>query len=259
VAPAPPAAAVEGVSVVYGSARHRFEAVKAVTLSVPAARTVGLVGESGSGKTTLGLAIARLLPTAGGEIQVGGRDLSRLRSRELRAARADIGFVFQDPVASLNPRRRVGASIAQPLRVHAKLPAAEEAARVAELLTAVQLNPGFAARYPHELSGGERQRVAIARALALKPTLVIADEPTSALDVSVQARILDLLLRLQDEYGFGCLFISHNLAVVNRIAQFVVVMKAGEVVEQGPTAAILSDPEQPYTRELLAAQPRLLH
>ena len=249
------AAAVHQVTITYGGGRKKITAVDAVSLEIPAGETLGLVGESGSGKTTLGLAIARLVPTAAGVIEIGGRDLIALSAGQLRAARADIGIVFQDPVASLNPRARVGAAIAMPLRVHRHLTTADRAKRVAALLRAVQLPEAYADRFPHELSGGERQRVAIARALALDPKLVIADEPTSALDVSVQATILKLLADLQEQLGFGCLFISHDLAVVRHISHHVAVLRQGHLVEYGPTDRIMSRPGDPYTAALLAAVP----
>jgi peptide/nickel transport system ATP-binding protein len=175
--------------------------------------------------------------------------------RRLRDLRADIGIVFQDPASSLNPRRTVADSIAEPLVVHRSFSEAQRSERVGELLDAVQLGPEFRARYPYEMSGGQRQRVAIARALALNPALLIADEPTSALDVSVQARILDLLESLQERFGFGCLFISHDLAVVGRLADRVAVMHQGRIVEEGPPSSVLLAPSDPYTQRLLAAAP----
>jgi peptide/nickel transport system ATP-binding protein len=216
---------------------------------------VGLVGESGSGKTTLGKVIARLVPATSGSITVAGRDLSALRSRDLRAARAEIGFVFQNPSDSLNPRARVGAIVAEPLKLHTTLRNAERQQRVIELLDRVDLPADTASRFPHQLSGGQRQRVAIARALVLGPRLVIADEPTSALDVAVQAGVLKLIAELQRELGFGCLFISHDLAVVRQVSQQVTVMCEGRVVESGPTEQVLSEPRHEYTRTLLASVP----
>jgi peptide/nickel transport system ATP-binding protein len=251
----PPAADVREVTITYGSGRHPFVAVDDVSLTIPAGQTVGLVGESGSGKTTLGKAIARLVDTAAGAITVGGSDLAALRGRELRRARADIGFVFQNPGDSLNPRARVGAIIAEPLQIHADLAAADRRLRAAELLARVKLPADAIDRYPHQLSGGQRQRVSIARALVLRPRLVIADEPTSALDVAVQATILELIAELQRELGFGCLFISHDLAVVRQVAAQVVVLRAGRVVESGPADEVLSRPRDPYTQRLLASVP----
>jgi peptide/nickel transport system ATP-binding protein len=253
--PGEPAAELRDVTVAYGSGRHRLVAVNGVSLSIPAGETVGLVGESGSGKTTLGKAIARLVPAASGSITVAGRDLGALGSRELRAVQAEIGFVFQNPTDSLNPRARVGAIVAEPLRVHTALRRAERQQRVAELLGRVDLPADTASRFPHELSGGQRQRVAIARALVLGPRLVIADEPTSSLDVLVQATILELIAQLQRELGFGCLFISHDLAVVRQVSRQVIVMREGGVLESGPTDQVLSQPRHQYTRTLLASIP----
>jgi len=252
---AEPAADVRGVTITYGSGRHPFVAVEGVSLTVPAGQTIGLVGESGSGKTTLGKAIARLVDTAAGTITVGGSNLAALHGAALRRARADIGFVFQNPGDSLNPRARVGAIIAEPMQIHRDVGAAERRARAAELLARVKLPADAIDRYPHQLSGGQRQRVSIARALVLTPRLVIADEPTSALDVAVQATILELLAELQRELGFGCLFISHDLAVVRQVAADVVVLRAGHVVESGPADEVLSRPRDPYTQRLLASVP----
>jgi peptide/nickel transport system ATP-binding protein len=248
-------AELRGVTIAYGSGRHRVVAAEEVDLSVPVGETVGLVGESGSGKTTIGKAIARLIPAASGSITVAGRDLAALRGRRLRAAQGEIGFVFQNPGDSLNPRARIGDIVAEPLRVHAGLGRAERDKRVAELLGRVDLPADAVSRFPHELSGGQRQRVAIARALVLQPKLVIADEPTSSLDVLVQATILTLFGQLQKEFGFGCLFISHDLAVVRQVSQTVTVMSGGRVVESGPTDQVLSRPRHEYTRTLLASIP----
>ena len=255
LSPAEAVAELRDVRVTYSSGHRHVVAVDGVSLSVPAGETVGLVGESGSGKTTLGKAIARLVPAASGSITVAGRDLGALRSRDLRAARAEIGFVFQNPTDSLNPRARVGAIVAEPLKLHTNLRSAERQQRVAELLDRVDLPPDTADRFPHQLSGGQRQRVAIARALVLGPRLVIADEPTSALDVAVQAGVLKLIAQLQREFGFGCLFISHDLAVVRQVSQQVTVMCEGRVVESGPTEQVLSEPQHQYTRTLLASVP----
>jgi peptide/nickel transport system ATP-binding protein len=253
--PADYVAELRDVRVTYGSGHRHLVAVDRVSLSIPAGETVGLVGESGSGKTTLGKAIARLVPATSGSITVAGRDLSALGARDLRAARAEIGFVFQNPTDSLNPRARVGAIVAEPLKLHTELRSAERQRRVADLLDRVDLPAGTAGRFPHQLSGGQRQRVAIARALVLGPRLVIADEPTSALDVAVQATILKLIAELQRELGFGCLFISHDLAVVRQVSQQVTVMCEGQVVESGPTEQVLSQPRHEYTKTLLASVP----
>ncbi|WP_432838566.1 dipeptide ABC transporter ATP-binding protein [Dactylosporangium sp. CA-092794] len=251
-------AEVRGARIVYGGdgwGRRRTVAVDGVDLRIVRGRTLGLVGESGSGKSTLGRALAGLVGVREGAVRVGGTDLARASGAALRAVRRRIGYVFQDPASSLDPRYPVGRVIDEPMRLLSELPAAARAARVAELLDAVQLPAGYARRYPHELSGGQRQRVAIARALALRPDLLIADEPTSALDVSVQARVLDLLVSLRAEFGFACLFISHDLGVVHRLAHDVAVMRAGRIVEAGPADAVLRSPRHPYTLRLLAAAP----
>jgi len=250
-----PAVVLDRASVVF---RRRGTAVRAVdeaSFTIGRGEVVGLVGESGSGKSTIGRALVGLVPVASGHASVAGVELGAAGRRERRRVRSRIGYVFQDPASSLNPRNTVGASIAQPLVLHTRQSAAERAARVQELLAQVQLPGDYAERYPHELSGGQRQRVAIARALALEPELLIADEPTSALDVSVQASVLELLERLQQRHGFACLFISHDLAVVRRLADRVVVLRDGRVVEQGTAAQVLSAPREAYTRRLLAAAP----
>jgi peptide/nickel transport system ATP-binding protein len=236
--------------------RH-VRAVDGVSLAIAPGEVLGLVGESGSGKTTIGRAVAGLTPVASGVLTVAGTDVARAagRARLLRDVRARMGIVFQDPASSLNPRRTVAGSIAEPLLLHSPLRGDALASRVAELLDAVQLVRGLRDRYPHEMSGGQRQRVAIARAIALNPALLIADEPTSALDVSVQARILELLRGLQRNLGFACLFISHDLAVVEQLADRVAVLHRGKVVEQGSVAQVLRSPRDPYTQRLLAAVP----
>lgn len=229
--------------------------VSGIDLDLHAGETVGLVGESGSGKSTIGRALAGLVPVVAGSVEVDGSDLRTARGRRLRELRSRVGIVFQDPASSLNPRQTIGWSIAEPLLVHGTESAADRAERVRELLTAVQLDPTWAERFPHQLSGGQRQRVAVARALALRPALVIADEPTSALDVTVQAAVLDLLAGLQREFGFGMLLISHDLAVVRQLADQVIVLRDGRIVERGSTDAVLDEPQQDYTRMLLAAAP----
>ncbi|MRH28954.1 dipeptide ABC transporter ATP-binding protein [Microbacterium sp. SYP-A9085] len=253
-----PVVAVRDASIVYGRggwARRPVRAVADATFRIDPGRTFGLVGESGSGKSTLGRALAGLVDVATGSVVVGGVDLATASRRELRRVRRGIGYVFQDPASSLNPRGTVGRAIAEPLRLHSDLGPQQRRARVAELLDAVALPSAFAQRYPHELSGGQRQRVAIARAIALHPVLLIADEPTSALDVSVQAQVLRLFVDLQRELGFASLFISHDLAVVREVAHDVAVMQAGRIVEAGPARQLLAHPVQPYTRRLLAAAP----
>ncbi|RIX28509.1 dipeptide ABC transporter ATP-binding protein [Amnibacterium setariae] len=250
-----PVAVLEQAVVSYSRRGRTLRALDGVDLEVRAGEVVGLVGESGSGKSTAGRALLGLAPLADGGASVEGVNLRRAGRRARREVRARIGTVFQDPASSLNPRTTVGWSIAEPLLLHTDRSGDQREERVAELLDAVRLPRDFARRYPHELSGGQRQRVAIARALALDPALLIADEPTSALDVSVQAAVLDLLADLQARLGFACLLISHDLAVVRRLADTVVVLRDGRVVERGPTARVLSEPADPYTRRLLAAVP----
>lgn len=249
----PVVAQLRDVAVRY--ARRGEPTVSGIDLDLRAGETVGLVGESGSGKSTIGRALAGLVPVVGGTVEVDGSDLRTARGKRLRELRSRVGIVFQDPASSLNPRQTIGWSIAEPLLVHDAASADSRADHVRELLTAVQLDPSWAERFPHQLSGGQRQRVAVARALALRPALVIADEPTSALDVTVQAAVLDLLSSLQQEFGFGMLLISHDLAVVRQLADEVVVLRDGRVVERGTTDAVLDGPQQDYTRMLLAAAP----
>jgi len=232
-----------------------FTAVKDFSLEIYPGEIVGLVGESGSGKTTVGRASIGLIPIKSGKLEVVGRDISGASLRELREIRRNTGIVFQDPASSLNPRLPIGESIGEPLFL-AKLAKGKELDRkVEELLSQVELPKSYRNRYPHELSGGQRQRVGIARALALAPDILIADEPTSALDVSVQARFLELLQELQAELKFACLFISHDLAVVDILSHRIAVMQNGNLVEVGSRDEILKHPKDPYTQRLLSAVP----
>jgi peptide/nickel transport system ATP-binding protein len=232
-----------------------FTAVGDVSFTIERGKTLGLVGESGSGKSTIGRCVAALQKPTSGVVKILGQDITTMSQRQLRPVRGKFGFVFQDPATSLNPRMRVGDCVAEPLRVHKVVKGAELEARVGELLDAVRLPKDTAGRFPHELSGGQRQRANLARALALGPDLLVADEPTSALDVSVQASVLDLFEELQREWAFACLFISHDLAVVDRLADDVAVLRNGVVQEMGPRDEILRNPQTEYTQRLVAAVP----
>jgi ABC-type glutathione transport system ATPase component len=240
------------------SARERFTAVDGVSFSVAAGETFAIVGESGCGKTTLARMLLRLIEPDAGEMHFEGIDLLKLRGEPLRLKRRQMQMIFQDPFASLNPRMRVGAIVAEPLEIHEpRLPAAERRDRVAGMLKRVGLGEDAMKRYPHEFSGGQRQRVGIARALILRPKLVVADEPVSALDVSVGAQVLLLLQELQREFGLTYIFISHSLPVVAQIATRVAVMRRGRFVETGDVDLVLRRPVEEYTKELLAAVPEI--
>ena len=252
---AEPVVAVEGLNVVYRNGRRTVHAVHDASLTIAPGEVLGLVGESGSGKSTIAGTLTGLVPIASGSVRVDGVEVAGARRRDLLPVRRSTGVVYQNPASSLNPRRTVGASIAEPMLIHGGFDSPARRTRVRELLEAVRLPAAMAERYPHEMSGGQRQRVAIARALALDPRLVIADEPTSALDVSVQAVVLDLLRSLQAELGFACLFVSHDLAVVDSIAARTVVLSGGRVVESGPTEQVLARPREDYTRRLVMAVP----
>ncbi|WP_411112656.1 dipeptide ABC transporter ATP-binding protein [Streptomyces sp. 029-5] len=244
------------VDVVFGRGKAAVRALDGVSFRVGPAETLGLVGESGSGKSTAARVALGLIPPTSGTVSLFGTDLGLTRSRARRALRAGIGVVLQDPVASLDARMTVGECVAEPLRVHRRdLSARDRQAKVAAVLDRVRLSRELARRAPRELSGGQRQRVSLARALILEPRLLVADEPTSALDVSVQEAVLEVITELQDELGFACLFVSHDLAVVQHFAQRVVVMRAGRIEEQGTTGTTLLRPETDYTRRLLAAVP----
>ena len=230
-------------------------AVEDVSFQVKAGQTLSLVGESGCGKSSCGRSVLRLVEPVSGEVWLGGRNVLELDAGELRLARRDMQMVFQDPFASLNPQMKLSDQIAEPLLNYGASDASERADRVAELLDRVHLPRSFMSRYPHELSGGQRQRIAIARALSLNPKLIVADEAVSALDVSVQAQVLNLLMELQAELGISMLFISHDMAVVERVSHMVGVMYLGRIVEIGPRPAIFEDPQHEYTKSLLAAVP----
>jgi peptide/nickel transport system ATP-binding protein len=253
----PPVLKLQNVSIEYPK-RGRVPAFRAVTdfsLEIYPGEIVGLVGESGSGKTTVGRAAIGLLPTVEGKIEIVGRDITKPTAQELREIRRFTGIVFQDPGSSLNPRLPIGESIGEPLLLSGDAKGKELDRRVEDLLDSVELPKSYRNRYPHELSGGQRQRVGIARALALTPSLLIADEPTSALDVSVQARFLDLLQNLQDKLKFACLFITHDLAVVDILSHRIAVMQDGRLVEVGTRDQILKSPREDYTKRLIGAVP----
>lgn len=232
-----------------------FRAVDEVSMQIRQGEVLGLVGESGSGKTTIGRAAVGLLPVTGGSLEIVGRNMVGATLKDLKPLRTEVGIVFQDPGSSLNPRLPIGESIGEPLMLHKGVKGKELSREVERLLDQVELPRAMRNRYPHELSGGQRQRVGIARALSLEPKLLVADEPTSALDVSVQAKVLDLFTDLQREHGFACLFISHDLAVVEMLSDRIAVMHKGKLVEVGATSQIVHAPRHPYTQRLLAAVP----
>jgi glutathione transport system ATP-binding protein len=239
----------------FGRVLRRVHAVEGVSFDLAPGETLALVGESGCGKSTTGRSLLRLVDIAGGTMELEGKDIAKMQSSELRPLRRDIQMIFQDPFASLDPRLTVGFSIAEPLYVHGVVGGREAEERVAWLLRHVGLDPDHAARYPHEFSGGQRQRIAIARALALNPKIIVADEAVSALDVSIQAQIVNLLIDLQTEFGLSYLFISHDMAVVERVSHRVAVMYLGQIVEIGPRRAVFDAPQHPYTRKLMSAVP----
>ena len=238
-----------------GKGRAFIKAVDGVSFSVQRGETLGLVGESGCGKTTTARAVLRLLDPTEGRIRFDGVDLAAVPRRELRLLRRRMQPVFQDPFASLNPKRTVERIVAEPLVIHRRGGAAERRARVAELLATVGLPPDAAKRYPHAFSGGQRQRIAVARAMALQPDLIVADEPVSALDVSIRAQILNLLGDLQDEFGLTYVIIAHDLALVRQVTDRVAVMYLGKIVEMRPTEELYRRPLHPYTVALLSSAP----
>jgi peptide/nickel transport system ATP-binding protein len=239
----------------FGKVMGRIHAVENVSFSVQPGETLSLVGESGCGKSTTGRSVLRLIRAASGSVRVAGEDVLAMSKRNLNAKRRHMQMIFQDPFSSLNPRMRIGDAIAEPLLCHGIESPKNAGTRVIELLDRVGLSADMAQRFPHEFSGGQRQRVVIARALALNPSLIVADEAVSALDVSVKAQVVNLMLELQDRLQLGYLFISHDMAVVERVSHRVAVMYLGEIVEIGPRAAIFGNPQHPYTRRLLAAVP----
>ena len=263
VDPAAPLLTVEKLSTRFdiahsllGRVTHRVHAVEEVSFDIYPGETLALVGESGSGKTTIGKTLQQLVTAASGTIRFAGQDIRTLDAAGRRRLHQDIQYIFQDPFASLDPRKTVGFSIAEPIMTHRLLSDPKAVRRrLAELLECVGLRPGHSQRYPHEFSGGQRQRICIARALACNPKLIIADESVSALDVSIQAQIIDLLMQLQAQRGLAYLFITHDMAVVERISHRVAVMYLGQIVEIGARQDIFENPQHPYTRKLLAAVP----
>lgn len=254
----PVAVEAKGLTITYPGhlMQPDFKAVDGVDFTIHRSEVLGLVGESGSGKSTTGRAIAGLQKVSGGSLNVLGVEMNGVRERDFKPKRADIGFVFQDPGSSFNPLMTIAENVAEPLIVHRKYGSVAEARDyVGDLLEMVQLPRAYMNRFPHELSGGQRQRASLARGLALKPSLLIADEPTSALDVSVQAKVLELFKRLQAEIGFACLFITHDLAVVDMLADRVMVMYKGRIVEHGDADQIMRHPRNAYTQKLLASLP----
>jgi len=246
-----------GESVFGGGAKGEVRAVDDVSLAIESGETLGLVGESGSGKSTLGRMILRLIEPTSGSIRFEGRHFLAADHGELRRLRRDMQIIFQDPFGSLDPRMRVEDVVAEPLIIHEKSSASGRRARVTELLNAVGLDQSAMRRFPHEFSGGQRQRIGIARALALRPKFIVADEPVSALDVSVGAQIVNLMARLQRDFGLTYLFISHSMPVVRYLATRMAVMYRGKIVETGSTEQIVGRPQHPYTKSLLEATPEI--
>ena len=246
---------VKDLSVRFDLPTGRVHAVEGVSFDLRPGETLSLVGESGCGKSTTGRAIIRLVEPSAGRVIIGGEDITKAGAKALRTMRRTSQMIFQDPFASLNPRITIGSAIAEPMLAHGIADRRAAKDRVSELLEQVGLSAAMADRHPHEFSGGQRQRIAIARALALNPTFIVADEAVSALDVSVKAQVSNLLLDLQEKHGLAYLFISHDMAVVERMSHRVAVMYLGEIVEIGPRAAIFGDPQHAYTRRLISAVP----
>jgi oligopeptide/dipeptide ABC transporter ATP-binding protein len=240
---------------IFGNVIDRVHAVDGISFGIAEGRTLGLVGESGCGKSTAGRAILRLIEPSSGAIRFRGGDITKLGRKELRALRRQMQIVFQDPYSSLNPRKRAGDIVAEPLMIHGIGKPSERRAMVAALFAKVGLQPRQMDLYPHQFSGGQRQRISIARALSLGPRFIVADEPVSALDVSVQAQVINLLMDLQAQDGLSYLFISHNLAVVEHVSHDVAVMYLGRIVEHTDKATIFARPLHPYTQALMAAVP----
>ncbi len=252
-----PLLSVKNLRVTYRSQGQVIEAVRGISFDVDAGDVVGIVGESGCGKSSTANALARLVEFEADSLQLAGADVGRLKGAALAGYRRALQVVFQDPMGALNPRLSIGFALQEVMRVHHRLSRDAAASAVADLLAQVGLDASFMPRYSHELSGGQRQRIGIARALAVEPRLLVCDEPVSALDVSVQAQILNLLREIQRARNLTMLFIAHDLAVVRYMCTRVLVMYAGEIVEEGETEALLSNPQHPYTQRLLAAVPTI--
>jgi peptide/nickel transport system ATP-binding protein len=255
-AAAPPMFAVRGLKKYFGGSDRPVRAVDDVSFDIGCGEAVGLVGESGSGKSTIGRSVLKLVEPTAGQVVFEGVDLATLSARQMRPYRRRLQIIFQDPYASLNPRRRVGDTLGEALATHGLHPGSARAPRIAELLRLVGLAPEHARRFPHEFSGGQRQRIGIARALAVEPRFIVADEPVSALDVSIQAQVINLLADLREQFGLTMLFISHDLDVVEHVCDRIVVLYLGKVMEFAPSGVIYRAPLHPYTQALLAASPR---
>jgi peptide/nickel transport system ATP-binding protein len=248
--------AVRGLKKYFGPGNRPVRAVDDVSFEIRKGEALGMVGESGSGKSTIGRSVLKLLDPTAGEVIFEGVDLAPLSARAMRPYRRHLQIIFQDPYASLNPRRRVGDTLDEALSTHRLHPGPARAGRIAELLRVVGLAPEHARRFPHEFSGGQRQRIGIARALAVEPRFIVADEPVSALDVSIQAQVINLLSELRERFGLTLLFISHDLDVVEYLCDRIVVLYLGKVMEIAPARAMNRTPLHPYTRALIAASPR---
>ncbi len=240
----------------YAEHKATVQAVNGISLNIHQGETLGMVGESGCGKSTAGLTILQLYRPTSGKVYYQDTDLTGLKEKQLRSLRPKMQIIFQDPYSTLNPRMTVGSAISEPMQVHNLVPKAGQAARVAELLSIVGLNPSYANRYPHEFSGGQRQRICIARALACEPEFIVCDEPISALDVSIQAQIINLLQDLQAEFGLTYLFVAHDLSVVRHISNRIAVMYLGQLVELASKDTLFEKPLHPYTQALLSAVPK---
>jgi ABC-type oligopeptide transport system ATPase subunit len=239
----------------FGRVTGRVHAVEGINFHVQPSETLSLVGESGCGKSTTGRSLLKLVEPTRGQIMFEGKDITSYSSNQMRPLRPRLQMIFQDPFASLNPRLTAGASIAEPMKVHGIASGSELSDRVAALLKRCGLPPEYAQRFPHEFSGGQRQRICIARALGLNPRMIVADEAVSALDVTIKAQVINLMMELQDEFGIAFLFISHDMAVVERVSHRVAVMYLGQIVELGSRQAVFENPLHPYTRKLIAAVP----